>query len=328
MIHSLPKSLIDVATRILSGGNSFVDTSSGEIPRISKEVQSRFVLRESFSPYVMMCNHSSNRTNDIPDILKNYIDTYHTLKEQTSDNTSMYHWISQTEPEHFDRFHPLSFGYNYPPDNDRIRHRRDHLSAFDKELEQKHVLSLHSHEIKHVRDYSSIGLRSGLQSGSLLINNSLLNDRFRKNKTLMIQHPNGEHFDVSKFDSVLDRFQLHKNMDTYHGVSFDPEKHISSSGELHIPSYLSTSARRFSGVKYSVMHPQGVDNYHILQIHNKTGNHGLYLGNINGINNFSDDEYVLPRDSYLKVNNKKSYHENFRNSVHTLHVWDVERLSD
>ena len=103
-------------------------------------------------------------------------------------------------------------------------------------------------------------------------------------------------------DAILKEHKLPYNIHLYHGAGFNPGKEAAKhpEGLIRMPSYLSTShnkvvAKSFAGGSI-------VDNAeHILHIHAKKGQHGLYIGNrVIG----DEHETLLPRNQVLKVHPK------------------------
>lgn len=219
-------------------------------------------------------------------------------------------------------------------------------SSRDKEWEEhndNHHLGSHPREIddklcksdkefskhpgtEHVKRYSEY-------SGN--INHNLLAGRHAHKKTWRPEPHYTEHdlewnraakkrhkTQVAGIDRALKASKLEHDVHVYHGTyRFNPGELAKKSATGHIKSaaYLSTSidkskARSFAGGKYN---PEAA---HVLHIHMKKGQHGLYLG---PRSNFPEEhEMLLPRNTTLKIHPKPT---KLPSGVHVWHAHVVDK---
>lgn len=303
MINTLPKSLIEAAKKILTHNQSHI----GSLHCVSNFHDGKIPI--AFS---------------LHDFLRTYSDhpEYFPLNESES---SFHQWANETEIE------PSKLPVDTYVKGDTelsMGDRRQMVSKnFDpmthKELFLLHAKNLNEPERKVVHDYLHMGLRQSpqLSSGSTHINYHLLNASMANmNPNPHIKHGNGEVFDLHTMDRSIEKSKLPHVLTTYSGIGFDPSNISDSKQRLILPAFTSSSTRRFVAGKYAIQH--GGEEHHILQIHNKVGDSGIYTGNNNRLSSFSDDEYILPRAEMFKMHDKNVYHH----GSHKFHVWGVERI--
>lgn len=303
MIRNLPQSLIDTAEKILNHNQSHIGSVHGVGDFHDGKIPIAFSLHDFLRSY--------NDHND-----------YFSLNESES---SFHQWANETEIE------PSKLPVDTYVKDDSELSMKDRVQMVSKNFDPMthkklfllHAKNLNEPERKVVHDYLHMGLRQSpiLASGSAHINRHLLNASMANMQpNPHIKHGNGEVFDLHTMDTAVGKSKLPHELITYSGIGFDPSNISDSKQRLILPAFTSSSTRRFIAGKYAIQH--GGNEHHILQIHNKVGDSGIYTGNRNILSSFSDDEYILPRAEMLKIHNKNEY----QHGNHKFHVWGVERI--
>jgi hypothetical protein len=294
MINTLPQSLIDTATKILMNNGriteAFVTTLHHPVTSL----------------------HCANRNKVDPMSIFG-------LYESFSD---FHNWAMQTESK-FTKLQIDSYLRNDDKkDNEQIGDRLRNTPMSHPDLFHTHFNGLNHDERKTAHDFIHIGLRQDPQysSGSVRINTHLLGaynaDAIPQP---FIKHHNGELFDLHTMDKALENSKLPHDLTTYSGIGFNPADHLIDRSILKSPTFLATSTRRFVSGKYALGYGEKL--HHILQIQHHKNDSGLYVGNITPLSSFSDDEYILPRNTTLKIDGHTDYIHHDR----TFRVWDTSR---
>jgi hypothetical protein len=363
MIHSLPKSLIESASNLLKTNrlkqyllaegwgefniDYFVEclTEQGlnyEVPTTFEETfhritnndymgiikprpGSRRMIAELVAPiYNMDSIHSDNRTHEIPDIIKNVVDA----KLSESSDDTFKHWIHDTDHQ-FTRLSPHAYlNYGNIKDDVQIGQRGATIPMSHPKLFEDHMKNLNVNDQHIIHKFIHIGLQQTPphKSGSVRLNHHLLG---ASNAGMMhkpvLQYDNGDSFSFSHMDDALDKNKLQHKLVTYSGVNFDPSEKMSEYGFINSPTYLSSSTRKFVAAKYAAEHLTN-DVHHIIELHHNVGDSGIYVGNRTKLSSFSDDEFIMPRNSVIKMDGAyDDYHHIYNSKQHTFRVWKASR---
>lgn len=125
--------------------------------------------------------------------------------------------------------------------------------------------------------------------------------------------PKVNEHNIQKLDQAIGHNKLKHDLHVYSGVGFHPgEKcEMCPKGTLHLPAYTSTSVCKRTASNFSHAIEGTTDKYnhepvnHVLHIHLKKGQKGLYVGKNSGYDQ-NEYEYILPRHTTLKVHPKPS----------------------
>lgn len=206
------------------------------------------------------------------------------------------------------------------------------LSMFDTQARMSHpdlyqltYARLSQDHIKIVKEFSEIGLRYGAyQSGANRVNSYLISmeNLYKPPETKIFHSPYGEVFDIELMDSAFTSMELPFDMETYSAIGVDPTNCVGDDGVFDSPAYLQSSTRRFIAIKYAIQ--CGGNDHHVLRIRHSVGGRGIYVGNRSGLTNQSDDEFILPRNSKIKVSPTP---ETIEVEGHVFHMWDATRLN-
>jgi hypothetical protein len=293
MINTLPQSLIDTADQLL---RSRLLSHSG-----TKILNDIWSIHHECDPYFI---------HPILQSLNEHTDEFHSWINATEDTPTKLHIKSY-----------LQLGIS--TDNEQMNHRLITVPMSHPELFHETHAKMTDHHKSIVRSYSEIGLRHNqYPSGSYRINKFLIDasDARMPPNPQIRHHPYGDIFDIRHMDDAIQSHHLPHKLTTYSGIGFNPEHIIDKDGYFNSPAYMSSSTRRFVSAKYAIQHDD--TSHHILQINHNVGNTGIYVGNRTHLTQFSDDEFILPRQSILKVDSDPMiYHI----SGHTFHVWNTHR---
>lgn len=193
-------------------------------------------------------------------------------------------------------------GYKKPDDSWFKHNENKHLGETQREVHKtlhmdedkflKHVGGADNHS--HLHDYTdeSYGINSALA---------------KKKETKW------DHAVIHGIDHATNHLLDHE-LHVYHGLdTWDPGKEAAKNkhGLIHIPTFLSTSTSKLEAHKFSKMRgehhdetPKEINNGHILHIHLKKNNKGLYVGTHSAQSNitgYNEHEFLMPRDTVLKV---------------------------
>lgn len=289
MINTLPKSLIETA-----------DTCLRERNPVEYDIPRGWSIHHEYSP-----------------------DFIHPLLAALNESSSEFHkWLNVTE-ETENKLRVKSYlQQGIPSDVAQIKHRGATLPMTHPALYHSPYFNLSLHHRGVVREYSEIGLRCGYSSGSAFINRHLIAADAAKvtPNPHIIHHPYPDTFDLHGMDAAINTSRLPHDMVTYSGVGFDPAKTVNEDGIFKTPAFMSSSTRRFTAAKYAIQHNDKEHN--IIQIHHSAGDSGLYVGNRSGLTQFSDDEFIIPRNSSFKVDTTPTTYED---GDHIFHVWNAHR---
>lgn len=153
------------------------------------------------------------------------------------------------------------------------------------------------------------------------------------NKHLLASYLIGEHpgnqvyrTHVPSLDKAVNHHELKHDLHVYSGVGFHPGEKAAKDpdNKLFLPAYTSTSIHKGTAVTFADAQEGHTHPYihrpakHILHIHLKKGQKGLYVGD----HSTHDHEYefLLPRNTTLRVHPKPSVVENTYGGEQ-IHVW-------
>jgi hypothetical protein len=139
--------------------------------------------------------------------------------------------------------------------------------------------------------------------------------------------PSPEHKEQTEhLDSALKKQKLPYPLTVHHGSYADIGKEAAktSSREVHIPSYTSTSIKPSVATRFANLHhdPQtGKSVTHVLRIHLPKGHHGIYLGTRSSFSN--EHEFLMPRNTRLRIAEHPEIHPHRHDKDTQVHVWDA-----
>jgi hypothetical protein len=301
-MHNLPKSLIESAHKLICESRMTTTIVNASVP---------------FTPL-----HGMNRTDVFhPMLLQLCEGTNDLLIDGTHNNFN--DWARHTE--HNNNIHYNVVDYTNHNQIPQAVNRNSKMTDYHPNLVDYYLNDMKQHEKTAIRHFTSAGLNSNYPSGSYHINTHLLTSHLNNvpNDKILI-HPSGEVFNFDHMDSALSS-TLPQDITTYSGVKFDPE-HVHNHNIIVLPFYSSSSLRRLSGAKYALHADKSDPTYHILQVEHKAGDTGLYIGNSSDVTKFKDDEFIMPRNSPLKLHGFHDYHIVHDNINHTFRVWKASRL--
>jgi hypothetical protein len=217
-----------------------------------------------------------------------------------------------TDPDHN---HDMAAKYHYNRmDNSANHHIGSDVGEVQSELETRHDMNhLSDAEKNRVHEYSD---------SSWHLNRELYNAH-KEGRRHDPEHDNS----VTHIDSALKRHKLPYPLKTFSGTHFDvgEEAAKTPSREIHLPAYTSTSikpsvARGFAQ-DTKERTPAGKKIQHILRFHLPKGHHGLYLGTRSNFTN--EHEFLLPRNTRIKVGEHPEIHPHPYDRNTEIHVWDA-----
>ena len=154
------------------------------------------------------------------------------------------------------------------------------------------------------------------------------------NRELYKAHTEGRRHDpdydqnVHHLDSALKRHKLPYPLKTFSGTHFDvgAEASKTPSREIHLPAYTSTSikpsvARGFAQDQKETNPATGRRIQHMIRFHLPKGHHGLYLGTRSNFTN--EHEFLLPRNTRVKIGEHPEIHPHPYDRGTEVHVWDA-----
>jgi hypothetical protein len=181
------------------------------------------------------------------------------------------------------------------------------------ELETRHDMSKLNHgERASLDSYSS---------SSFYLNKDLHNARAEG------RAPSPEHHSqIEQLDSALKRQKLPYHLTVHHGAYADIGKEAAktSSRQVHVPSYTSTSIKPSIATRFANLHhdPQtGKSVTHVLRIHLPKGHHGIYLGTRSQFSN--EHEFLMPRNTRLRIAEHPEIHPHPHDKNTQVHIWDA-----
>ena len=134
--------------------------------------------------------------------------------------------------------------------------------------------------------------------------------------------------DIKALDAAVSRNKLKHPLVTYSGITWNPADQMTHDGLVHTPAFSSTSTdpHLAYGFSFKKDAPKNHDR-HILRIRHQVGQSGVYLKNDPEITQYDhESEYIIPRDSVLKVNKTPTVlHDKIRGDSKVF-IWDAERV--
>lgn len=133
--------------------------------------------------------------------------------------------------------------------------------------------------------------------------------------------------DLKGLDAAIGRNKLKHDLVSYSGVSWHPESKMTEDGSVNLPSYTSTTTSKHVAHAFSVKKLKQPGEVHILQIHHPVGSTGFHtMDNPNTTYFPTEDEYVMPRNTTLKIHkNPEIYMDHDNNKVH---IWKATRQTN
>jgi hypothetical protein len=109
---------------------------------------------------------------------------------------------------------------------------------------------------------------------------------------------------LPSLDQSMGHHKLKHKLDVYSGVTFHPGKLASANEDhIHFPNYLSTTLSKHTAASFTEpLKHDGVTARHILHLHLKKGQQGLYVGKHSSHD--QEYEYILHRNQTFKINPK------------------------
>lgn len=219
--------------------------------------------------------------------------------------------------------------YNHPEthytDEWFSKHDNDHIG--NGILKTHKALSIPSDEYKKHPSHKSLNQYT---DSSYQINDELVKHH---NDPQNMSQKNARH--TAHIDHALNNSHLEHDVHVYHGTyKWNPgiESKKNVAGHVKIPTFMSTSinkkwAHRFSGARWvndssnkemiARNNPKGA---HVLHIHLKKGQKGMYIGNNSMAGN--EHELLLPRNQTLKIHPKPTV---LRDGTHIWHTKVVDQ---
>ena len=198
-------------------------------------------------------------------------------------------------------------------DDDANPHIGRNAHEVQSELETRHDMSkLEPHERAALDQYSS---------SSFYLNKDLHSARAEG------RGPSPEHKEQTEhLDSALKKQKLPYPLTVHHGAYADIGKEAAktSSREVHIPSYTSTSIKPSIANRFSNLHVDPTTDghtTHVLRIHLPKGHHGIYLGTRSQFSN--EHEFLMPRNTRLRIAEHPEIHPHIHNKDIKVHIWDA-----
>jgi hypothetical protein len=195
------------------------------------------------------------------------------------------------------------------------------------DLQKQHHDNFTHDDKDSIGRYVMGGLYAHQGTGSAPLNKHLIKsheDNHESPSSFTIRGEHGRsdvHYDLDKLDEATNRNKLKEPLTTYSGFKHNPSPKTSD-GVTYFPAYTSSSPNKHIALKYA--HP--VDGIrHIMKIDHGVGHTGAYIGNNQNITPFYDDEFIMPRNTHLKINPVPEEHENSHGEK--FHVWSAKRLT-
>lgn len=127
---------------------------------------------------------------------------------------------------------------------------------------------------------------------------------------------------ISHLDSAISKNKLSHEMVTYSGVS--PLESIT--GHMHNKTYTSSSVDPLVAHKFASEHMPVDGVYHIIKIHNRKGDVGLYVGHNHELTASPNEfEYIIPRNSNFYLNPQPEEVRDNNNKL-THKIWSAYRV--
>ena len=132
---------------------------------------------------------------------------------------------------------------------------------------------------------------------------------------------------IDGVDSALSKSKIDHDLHVYHGTNaWHPGEESSKhpEGHVRVPSFLSTSISKSSAINFtrprSKLKNKGL---HILHIHLKPGQHGVYLGD--NSDHTDEHEFLMPRNTKLKIHPNPDI---LKYDNKDLHIWHAHPVGD
>lgn len=125
--------------------------------------------------------------------------------------------------------------------------------------------------------------------------------------------------EVKSLDKAVSKYKLGHDLHVYSGVGFHPG-HVSAKhpeGHIHLAAYTSTSTSKRTAQNFAEPDDEGES--HVIHIHLKKGQKGRYMHGKSTYNEH-ESEYLLPRNTTLKVHPKSETHYDPKYGL-TTHIW-------
>jgi hypothetical protein len=131
---------------------------------------------------------------------------------------------------------------------------------------------------------------------------------------------------ASRLDNALRQKALKHDLHVYHGARFDPSKlpgaKVDSDGNFRVinPAFMSTSIAKSTALDFAGSGTTDTSNWegntkHVLHIHLKPGQHGIYAGSNSSYP--SENEFIMPRNTRLRVHHRPTV---LRNGTRIWHA--------
>lgn len=209
-----------------------------------------------------------------------------TLTEQQT-SSSHNEWLTRNDNSHLGTKEPINVrgGTHKPGSAQHYDYNTVEISkklsneTYGRNLSNAHEKSVH----KYVENSSPL-------------NRSLLKSH-KKSEEIPERHKKTIHH----LDEVT-RHPIGHELHVYSGVKFDPKKHISSEGHLHLPPYSSTTHDKVKADEFAdrAVDEEKTKEKHILHIHLKSSDHAAHISHLSA----EEDEHetILARNTTLHVN--------------------------
>jgi hypothetical protein len=224
-------------------------------------------------------------------------------------------WTGPHAAELASGHHTAGVNHYHQLDDNANKHIGGDVGEVQSELETRHDMNhLSDAEKNRVHEYSD--------------------SSWHLNRELYNAHKEGRRHDperdqsISHIDSALKRHKLPYPLKTFSGTHFDvgAEASKTPSREIHLPAYTSTSikpsvARGFAQDQKATNPSTGRRIQHMIRFHLPKGHHGLYLGTRSNFTN--EHEFLLPRNTRIKVGEHPEIHPHPYDRNTEIHVWDA-----
>lgn len=126
---------------------------------------------------------------------------------------------------------------------------------------------------------------------------------------------------TDRLDKVLHRHTLPSSLHVYSGMGPNRTYAVRNAAKegkhLHLPAYTSTSTSKHIGSVFSrTSHEKDKKETHMLHVHLPKGHAGLYIDK--GGQTQTEQEFLLPRHTKLKIHPKPTV---FETDTHKHHIW-------
>jgi hypothetical protein len=258
-----------------------------------------------------------------------------TVNEETEHD--FHNWVSKTEPDGYLPFQASKLIKNTSRDSAVSNWRGNQVYNHNTDLVAQHKKNLTGEDMHNINHLTTGGLSYGGETGSALINDHC-HKQFKKdgvkpshftipkNDEENDDYTSGSKINLDSIDNSLKKNKLEKSMKTYSGIPFNPSDRVGKQGLLHLPAFTSSTRNRGTAAIYAsaAKRATGSDVSHILEIHHPKGATGAYIGNDEDYTPFSDDEFIHPRGTTLKIHPEPTKYD--LEDGKECHVWKARRL--